>query len=298
MSYRITAVKVLLMVGLCVLMPSAVWAQAMGVSPSSGSFYKGEARPPVSNQAGEKVLSEVGWTQNLNAQIPLDKTFRDETGKQVTLQQYFGEKPVLVEMVFFYCPMLCIEVLRGTFDGLKETPFKAGQDYEMLVISINPEEGPELAAEKKAEYLSDFGMKDQAEGIHFLTGDEKNIKPVAQAIGFGYAYDETTDQYAHPAGFVMATPEGKVARYMSGVIFEPKDLRLGFLESGQGKIGSPLDLIVLKCYRYDGQTGKYTFAIMNVLRIAGMITVILVGLLMVALVRRDMVRSKGKGEEL
>jgi len=297
MSYRITAVKVLLMFGLFVLLPAESWAQRMGGQPG-GSFYSGEARPLTGNHAGEKVLSEVGWTQNLNQQIPLDSTFRDATGKSVTLRQYFGKKPVLVEMVFFYCPMLCTEVLRGTFEGLKDTPFKAGKDYEMVVISINPKEGPELAAEKKAEYLKEYGMEDQANGVHFLTGEDKNIKPVAKAIGFGYVYDPTTDQFAHPAGLVMATPSGKVARYMSGVIFEPKDLRLGFLEAGQGKIGSPLDLIVLKCYRYDGQTGKYTFAVVNMIRIAGIATVILIGLLMAVLVRRDMVRSRSKEEDL
>jgi len=297
MSYRVTTIKVLLMFGLFVLLPAGVWAQGMGAQPG-GNFYNAEPRPQASNQVGEKVLSEVGWTQNLNQQIPLDLTFRDDAGKQVTLQKYFGKKPVLVEMVFFYCPMLCTEVLRGTFQGLKDTPFKAGQDYEMLVISINPKEGSELAAEKKAGYLKDFGMENQADGIHFLTGKEKEIEQLSKAIGFGYVYDASTDQFAHPAGLVMSTPEGKVARYMSGVIFEPKDLRLGFLDAGQGKIGSPLDLIVLKCYRYDGQTGQYTFAVMNVIRIAGLATVILVGLLMVVLVRRDMVRSKRSGDDL
>lgn len=296
MMHRGAALKVLLSVATLVLMVSA--ATAGSFTEPGGSFYGEELRPPVSNQMGSEVLDKVGWTQNLNKQIPLDLTFKDEDGKVVKLQKYFGEKPVLIEMVYFYCPMLCGEVMKGTFRGLKDLTFRPGRDYEMVVVSVNPKEGPDIAKAKKLAYLKEFGMEKEAAGIHFLTGENTNIKPLAKALGFDYSYDPKTDQFAHPAGLVLATPAGHIARYMSGVLFEPKDLRFGFLDAGRGKIGSPLDLIVLKCYHYDGQSGKYTLAIMDVIRIGGLITVMLIGLLMVVLVRRDVARTKSQEKEL
>ena len=290
------ALKVLL--GAVILTLMMTPASAGNFVEPGGSFYGEELRPPESNQLGTEVLNKVGWTQNLDKQIPLDLTFKDEDGNTVKLQKYFGEKPVLMEMVYFYCPMLCGEVMKGTFRGLKDLAFRPGRDYQLVVVSINPKEGPDIAKTKKLAYLKEFGMEKEAAGIHFLTGENTNIKPLAKALGFDYSYDPKTDQYAHPAGFVLATPEGRIARYMSGVLFEPKDLRLGFLEAGRGKIGSPLDLIVLKCYHYDGQSGKYTLDVMDSLRIGGLITIILIGLMMVALVRRDIARTKSQQEKL
>jgi protein SCO1/2 len=289
------ALKVLLsavLLGLLVISSSADGMR--DVSGAGGSFYGEQLRPKFNNQPSSSELDKVGWTQNLNRQIPLNLTFRDEKGQQVELKKYFGEKPVIVEMVYFTCPFLCDEVLRGTFKGLKGVSFRAGRDYQVVAVSINPEEGPDIASAKKAGYLKDFGLESQADGIHFLTGKNPDIKKLAAAIGFDYAYDKKIDQFAHPAGLVLATPQGHVARYMNGVLFEPNDMRLGLLEAGQGKIGSPLDMIVMKCYHYDGQSGKYTFAIMDVLRVAGLITVMLVGLLMVVLVRRDIVKTKAE----
>lgn len=288
--------KVLLTVAASLLVSTA--AIAGGYNSPGGSFYGEQLRPKVTNQMNIEEIDKVGWTQNLDKQIPLNLNFIDEAGKKVQLQQYFGEKPVLVVMVYYYCPMLCGEVLRGTFRGLEDLAFRPGRDYEVVVASVNPKEGPDIAKIKKEEYLKEFGMEKEAGGIHFLTGENTNIEPLAKAIGFNYSYDKKTDQYAHPAGFVLATPKGHIARYMSGVVFEPNDLRMGFLEAGQGKIGSPLDLIVLRCYHYDGQTGKYTLAIMDVLRVGGLVTIGLVALLMVVLVRRDVARTKSQKEEL
>ena len=290
------AIKVLL--SAIVVVISMTPAIAGSFSDPGSSFYGEQIRPPASNQLGTEVIEKVGWTQNLNTKIPLNLAFKDEDGKSVKLQQYFGEKPVVMEMVYFYCPMLCGEVLKGTFRGLKELKFRPGRDYQLVVVSINPKEGPDIAKKKKLEYLKEFGMEKEAAGIHFLTGLETNIKPLASALGFDYSYDAKTDQYAHPAGLVMVTPDGHIARYMGGVIFADNDLRLGFLDAGRGKIGSPIDLIVLKCYMYDGQSGKYTLNVMNSLRIGGVITVVLIGLLMVVLVRRDMARTKSETEEL
>jgi protein SCO1/2 len=294
--FKRAALKVLLCAATLVLMITA--ATAGSFNDPGGSFYGEQIRPEASNQLDNEVLDQVGWTQNLNKQVPLNLTFKDEDGKVVKLQKYFGEKPVLMEMVYFYCPMLCGEVLKGTFRGLKDLRFRPGRDYQMVVVSVNPKEGPDIAKTKKLEYLKEFGMEKEAAGIHFLTGENTNIKPLAKALGFDYSYDPKTDQFAHPAGLVLATPEGHIARYMSGVLFEPKDLRFGFLDAGRGKIGSPLDLIVLKCYHYDGQSGKYTFAVMDAVRIGGLITVMLIGLLMVVLVRRDVARTKSQKEEL
>jgi protein SCO1/2 len=296
MLLRRGALKVLLSVLAMLLVATS--AVADGFNDPGASFYGEQIRPKVSNQLDSQVLDKVGWTQNLNKQIPLNLTFKDDGGNAVTLQKYFQGKPVLVEMVYFYCPMLCSEVMKGTFRGLKDLSFRPGRDYQLVVVSVNPKEGPDIAADEKKKYLKEFGMEKEADGVHFLTGEDKNIKSLAKAIGFGYTYDPKTDQFAHPAGMVLTTPEGVIARYMSGVFFDPKDLRLGFLDAGRGKIGSPLDLIVLKCFHYDGQTGKYTFAIMDVLRVGGLVTVMLIGLLMVVLVRRDVARTKAQREEL
>jgi protein SCO1/2 len=291
-----TALKVLLSAAVLVFVVTS--AMADGFNDPGGSFYGEQLRPKVSNQLDSEELNKVGWTQNLNDPIPLNLNFKDESGNSVQLRKYFGDKPVLIEMVYFYCPMLCGEVLRGTFRGLKDLSFRPGRDYEFVVVSINPKEGPDIAKSNKSKYLKEFGMEKDAAGIHFLTGENTNIKPLAKAIGYDYTYDVKTDQYAHPAGFVLTTPQGHIAHYMSGVLFEHKDLRLAFLDAGRGEIGSPLDLMVLKCYQYDGQSGKYTLDVMETLRIGGVITVILIGLMMVVLVRRDVARTKSQREEL
>lgn len=295
---NVTSLKVLLSLVLMALFVSGALADGMrDDSGAGGSFYGEQLRPKYSNQPSNKEVSKVGWTQNLNQQIPLNLTFRDDKGQPVELKKYFGQKPVVMVMVYYTCPFLCGEVLHGTFSGLKSVKFQAGQDYQMVVVSIDSKEDSELAASMKASYLKQFGMEAQADGIHFLTGKDPAIHALTKAVGYDYVYDKKIDQFAHPAGIVLVTPQGRVDRYLSGVLFDSTNLRLGLVDAGKGKIGSPLDLVTLKCYHYDGQAGKYTFAIMDVLRMGGLVTVMMVGLLMVVLVRRDIVRTKAQAQE-
>lgn len=284
--------KVLFIGALALGISASAGAQSFGRPSGGANFYQGNAQPKIDNQGDDVLLGQIDWTQRLNQQIPLNAQFRDENGKKVELKKYFGKKPVLLEMVYFYCPMLCIEVMKGTFRGLEDVSFKAGKDYEMVVISISPTEGPELAKREKAKYLKEFNKESEANGIHFLTGEKTEIDKVADAVGFSYALDEATGQYAHPAGLVLATHKGIISRYLGGVNFNPKDLRLGLLETSDGKIGSPIDMIVLKCHVYDGTTGKYTLAITNGLRVGAAAILMAIALTMIILVRNDVNRSK------
>lgn len=244
----------------------------------------------------ERALDKVRWEQNLNTQLPLDATFRDEAGQQVQLKQYFnGKRPVVLGMIFYNCTMLCSEVLNGMMRSLKEVDYKPGKEYDVVIISINPKETPEIAAGKKKSYLDEYGFKGTESGWHFLTGTEENIKKVTNAAGYFYTYEKSTDQYAHPGGMVMLTPQGKIARYHTGVLFEPRDVRLSLLEAGESKIGSPVDLILLRCFHYDPTSGTYTVAILQVLRFAAGLFVILIGGGLALWVRRDMKKEKSDG---
>jgi protein SCO1/2 len=188
--------------------------------------------------------------------------------------------------------MLCSEVLNGTMRSLKDVPFKAGKDYDVVVVSINPRETPELAATKKKSYLDEYGFTGTEDGWHFLTGTEENIKKVTNAAGYFYTYDKTTDQYAHPGGIVVATPSGSVARYLTGVLFEPRDVKLALLEAGESKIGSPVELVLLRCFHYDPAKGSYSVVIMEVFRLLGAGFVLIVGSILGIWVWRDVKKEK------
>lgn len=232
-------------------------------------------------------VKRVGFDQNLNAQIPLDLPFRDETGRAVTLRDYFKSKPVMLALVYYECPMLCTVVLNGITRSLKMVPFTPGRDFEIVLVSINPRETPELAQTKKATYVSEYGRPDSASGWHFLTGKESSIKPLADAVGFRYAWDEELQQYAHAAGMMVATHEGRLARYYYGVEFIPQDVKFGLMEASQNRIGSPVDKVLLYCYHYDAATGKYTPWVMTSVRTAGVATVFGIGALIGLLLFRS-----------
>jgi protein SCO1/2 len=221
-----------------------------------------------------EVLKRADIEQRLNEQVPLDAAFRDETGKRVRLGDYFGERPVILTLVYHECPMLCNEVLNALTRGLKGMTFDVGKQFEVVTVSINPAETTELAAAKKAGYLRRYGRPGAGRGWHFLTGDEGSIRRLAQSVGFRYAYMPESKQYAHAAGIVLLTPAGRVARYFFGISYAPRDLRLGLTEASAGKIGSPIEQMLLFCYRFDATTGKYTFAIMNALRLLATATAV------------------------
>jgi protein SCO1/2 len=238
-------------------------------------------------QGGKPNPAEgVAFEQRMGEQVPLDARFIDEQGVEVRLGQFFtAGQPVVLVMSYYECPMLCSFVREGVLAALQQVPLTAGQDFQVVNISIDPLETPMMAANVKTLTLQRYARPGAEQGWHFLTGSEEQIRRVADAIGFKYYYDETIDQYAHAAGFVVLTPQGKTARYFFGIEFNVSDLRLGLVEASSGKVGNVIDQILLLCYQYNPITGKYTPTIMTILRIAGVLTVIGIITLIVTLSR-------------
>lgn len=243
------------------------------------------AEPPVITD--QQILESIGIDQNLNQQIPMDLTFNDETGTPRLLSEYFGNKPVILVPVYYKCPMLCSLVLNGLLDSLKLVSLQLGKDYEVITFSISPDEDAQLARNKKITYLQSLNRPGDDPGWKFLTGNEENIKALTKAIGFRYAKDPKTGEYAHAAALVIVTPTGKISRYLTGIEFAPRDVKLALIESSHGKIGSPLDRLLLFCYHYDPLTGKYGLAIKRVMRAGALLTVIVLGWFIVTSLKRE-----------
>jgi protein SCO1/2 len=222
-------------------------------------------------------VRDVGIDQRLNEQVPLDLSFRDERGHIVRLSDFCDGKPIILVLAYYRCPMLCTQVLNGLVDGLRGVPFGAGAQFHVVIVSFDPREGPELAAAKKASYIESYGRPGAESGWHFLTGEQDAIDRLTQAVGFRYVYDPKQDQFAHASGIVVLTPSGKIARYFYGIRFPARDLRLALVEASEGKVGSPVDQILLLCYHYDPASGKYTPAVMGLVRAAGAFTLLLLG---------------------
>ncbi|MGH9511973.1 MAG: SCO family protein [Terriglobales bacterium] len=230
-------------------------------------------------------LKNVGIQQNLNEQIPLDLGFRDETGKTVHLSDYFGQKPVILSLVYYRCPMLCGEVLAGLSSALKVLKFNVGDEFNVLTVSFDPKDTPEIGAAKKAEYMERYGRPGAAQGWHFLTGPQSSIDALTKAAGFQYQYDPATGQFAHSTAIMILTPQGKIAQYYYGVEYAPKDLRLGLIQASQNKIGTVVDEVLLYCYHYDPNTGRYGAVISRILKLGALATLLILGLLMAVLFR-------------
>jgi protein SCO1 len=252
--------------------------------------------PPVAAQLSDPMqsvgvrpdlLKNVGIDQKLNQQVPLDLTFRDETGKAVRLGQYFGQKPVILSLVYFNCPMLCTQVLNGMEAAMKGLPMDAGNQFEAVTVSIDPSDRPVLASVKKQMYTGMYGRAGAAEGWHFLTGDEEQIKKLADAVGFRYAYDPDSKQFAHASAIMVLTPDGKISKYFYGIQYSPRDLRLGLVEASARRIGTPVDSILLFCYHYDPHTGKYGLLISRLIQTGGLLTIAAIGIGMLVLFRRE-----------
>jgi len=235
-------------------------------------------------------LRNVGLDQKLNEQVPLVLSFRDESGRAVPLSSYFGNKPVILALVYYQCPMLCTQILNGLVISLRGMSLESGRDFEVVSVSIDPTETPELAARKKAEYLRRYAKSSM--GWHFLTGAEPQIKELAQAVGFRYAYDARTKQYAHASAIMVLTPSGRLSKYFYGIEYAPRDLRLGLVEASENKIGSPVDQLLLYCYHYDPSTGKYSAIVLNIVRLAGALTLLIFGPTLIWMWRRDLRRSR------
>jgi protein SCO1 len=233
-------------------------------------------------------LSDVSIHQQLNHQLPLDAQFKDDTGKTIKLGDYFGHgRPVILNLVYYECPMLCGEALIGLSSTLRMLKLNVGSDFDVVTVSFDTREGPELAAKKKAAYVERYGRAGASDGWHFLTGDEKNIKALANAVGFHYKWDEKSNQWAHATAIMIVTPEGRLAQYYYGVEYPPKDVRLGLIEASQNKIGNLVDEVLLYCYHYDPRTGRYGAVITNIMRLGGLVTMVLLGGFLIVMFRRE-----------
>lgn len=262
---------------------AVVFAMAL-CSVSSAQMFRvqqGTATPPAD------VLKRVGIEQHLNTQIPLDLKFRDESGREVKLRDYFGGKPVVLSMVYYECPMLCGEVLNGEASVFTALKFDIGKEYEVVTVSFDPRETPELASAKKKTFVDRYGRPGGAEGWHFLTGSQESIDALTKAVGFNYAWDRDTKQFAHAAAIMVITPDGRLAQYFYGVDYSPKDLRFGLVQASQKKIGNVVDQVLLYCYHYDPRTGKYGAVVSRALQIGGALTVLVLGGFLIIMFRLE-----------
>ena len=254
------------------------------------SRYDEKQMGPVSDKP-PAILSSVGISQNLNQELPLSLTFTDDHGQQVQLAQYFGKRPAILALVYYQCPMLCSEELNGLTGALQMVNFVPGKDFDVIVISIDPSEGTDLAAAKKRSYVKRYGHPDTADGWHFLTGTQQNIDAVTKAVGFGYVKipgpDGKLTQFAHASSIQIVTPAGKLAQYYMGVEYSPKDLRLGLVEASNNHIGSPVDNILTYCYHYDPKTNTHSLIVARVVQLGGLVTVSTLGGFMFVMFRRD-----------
>ncbi len=253
------------------------------------SIGAAQVQPPA-------FVKKVGFDQRLNEQIPLNLEFTDDTGKKVKLADYFGQKPVVLVLAYYRCPMLCTLVLNGLTKSLQAIPFTIGKEFNVVTVSFDPHETADLAAAKKKTYVGSYGREGAAEGWHFLTGKEEAIKKLTSAVGFRYLYDAKHDQYIHTSGIIVLTPGGKISRYFYGITYSPVDLRLGLVEASAEKIGSPTDQILLYCCHYDPETGKYTASILNFVRLGGIFTIFaVVGMVWFLLKRKGRSQRKSTG---
>jgi protein SCO1 len=222
----------------------------------------------------DSILAEVGVEQKLNAPVPLDLTFKDERGNDLKLGELFHGKPVVLSLVYYECPMLCSMTLNGLVKSLRPLAFNVGDEFQVVTISFDPREKWDLAAAKKNTYVTDYGRPGAQLGWHFLTGSQESIGRLTEAVGYRYKWDEKTNQWAHASAIMILTPDGRVSQYLYGIEFSSRDLRLSLIQATQNKIGTLVDRVLLYCYHYDPATGKYGFAIMNVVRVASLGTVL------------------------
>ncbi len=243
--------------------------------------------PTPASSVQPKILAHVGIEQKLGGQIPLDLIFQDEAGRPVRLGQYFGTRPVVLVLAYYNCPMLCTQVLNGLVSAMRALSFDAGKEFEVVTVSFDPHDRPSDAAAKKVPYLKEYGRPGAAAGWHFLTGGPGSIDRLTAAVGFRYNWDNDLGQFAHASGIFVATPEGRLSRYLYGIEYQPRDLRLGIVEASNHKIGNPVDEILLYCYHYDPKIGKYGAVVMNMVRAGGVAAVLILSVFLTIMWRRD-----------
>jgi protein SCO1/2 len=255
------------------------------VVSASAQINSGVMSPPANTRPPR--LENVGIEQHLNAQLPPDLIFRDDAGKTVKLGDYFGGKPLILNLVYYNCTMLCGEALAGLASAMRLVKFDVGNEFDVVTVSFDPRETSEMAAVKKVDYVKRYGRANAAAGWHFLTGQPDSINALTKTVGFQYQYDAKSSQYAHATAIMVLTPQGRISRYFYGVDFPPKDLRMGLVEASQGKIGNAVDAVLLYCYHYNPETGKYGAMVANILRLAAAATILLLGGLIFILWRLD-----------
>jgi protein SCO1/2 len=254
---------------------------------SAQGFYR---QPKVETPSGDRpdLIKDVDFSQQLGAQLPLDATFRDENGRTLPLGDYFHhDKPIVLALAYYECPMLCTQVLNSMVTSLKVLRYTAGRDFDVVVISFNPKEGAALAKAKKQAYVDDYGRPGTDAGFHFLTGDAESIERVTNAVGFKYKYDPRIQQYAHAAGITVITPEGKVSRYFYGIEFAPRDVQFGLIDASKMKIGTLAEKVTFLCYHYDPATGKYGLVVTRLIQAGGALTIAAMGAFWFVMLRRE-----------
>lgn len=288
--FAFAGLRFLVSVVICVLAVS-ITGFGQKIEHYNSPLYSSKPYDPnrVTDNGLPKVLNEVGIQQKLNEYIPLDTEFKDENGKIVKLGEYFGKRPVILALVYYECPMLCNEVLNGLTGSIKGISFDVGKEFDVVAISFDARENekPELAKNKKEGYVKRYGREKTADGWHFLTGTQDSIDKITSAVGFGYQWDEATNQFAHGGGIMILTPEGQLSKYLYGIDYSPKDVKFSVMEASENKVGSPVDQLMLYCYHYDPTRGKYGLQIFNVLRISGVLTLLGMGTMLFVYWRRN-----------
>ena len=270
--------------GFAVLLLTFDTARAQNIPDNVGQTAAG--LPPL--------LQNVGFEPNLNAQLPLDLVFHDETGRTVEFRDYFGTKPVVLALVYYGCPMLCSQVEQGVIGSLRMLSFNPGRDYELVFVSFDPRETPEMAAQKKKSALSRFHRPETASGWHFLTGSNASINALCKAANFRFNFDEKNNLYAHASGIMLLTPQGRISRYFYGVEYPARDIRLGLVDASAGKIGTPIDHVLLYCYQYNPATARYSSSILKILRLGAVLTVLCLVVGILVFRRRDLHATREK----
>lgn len=291
-SENSAVLKLKLLMSLSILIFSASFVSAQKTEHYNSPLYSPKTYDPSQTTSNgiPDTLKKVGIEQKLNSQLPLDAQFKDASGEQVKLGKYFGkDKPVILALVYYECPMLCNEVLNGLTGSLKGISFDVGKEFDVVAISFDARENekPELTKNKKLSYIERYNRPETADGWHFLTGKQSEIDKVTKAVGFTYEFDERTNQFAHAGGIMIVTPEGRLSRYFYGIDYSPKDVKFGIMESSENKIGNPVEQLYLYCYHYDPSTGKYGFAILNALRLLAVATIAGLGLMLFIFWRRS-----------
>jgi protein SCO1 len=265
----------------------AAWTTAavLGTASIAAQGLAPGGEPAAGAKPG--ILGRVGIDQRIGEAIPLDIPLVDEHGRTVRLGEFFGRRPVILALVYYECPMLCTQVLNGLVSALSVMNFEPGNQFEVVAVSFNPKEGPALAAQKKQTYIERYGRPHTAQAWHFLTGTEQSIERLTQAVGFRYEFDPKIQQYAHGAGIELLTPKGTLSKYFYGIEFSPRDIRFGLIEASADRIGTPVDDVLLLCYHYDPESGRYSATVLGLVRLGGVLTMAAVALFVGVSLRRE-----------